>query len=1168
MMSGRAVGCSLADAFSGPTVTPTVATYQSRLATAQAQTSSHAKQQAATASPYAAAAAYAPAPAPAAAAAPPPSSQMWSDSDSDSDEREDDEAYRRFVRKERRKRREKKAKSKRWRQPVETDTETDSDVVVETPAVVVPPPTDPTNGFRNDNIVVAQGKTSYRVASSYINQSVGQASFAGALPAQGFSVAAATMGPPGSCVPQNPLGVDFGTGSNMYATGYPNNGMPQTVLDGRFDTIRSDRRDLAGTFVDPITGIAYAGFTDSMPEPKVMREPPTVKLGEPNRMLEALTGVPAYKRPIRQEVLNDFSDVLEGVQIPQGLLELQTRDNAAKRVAADTFFTNNETEAGFNDTHWDGYIGDTFVLRPVIDTQTLADNSQTNTVVAPFRTVPDIYSSPFQINDGTQWGGPLQPSVTVLGRDKATLPGRGSVDMPMLGQHVRLPGIPTQLPFSDDTPTTHSNTPFVPQDGGGGGSGAASLAAVGESNSYDASRASTGNQTADMPYRLYVPPVAAVGTGGSARDAAVPAGAVFTDVSTNSNTSQRLVASQDGVGAAASDAMHVRSGSTLAQAQGQAGTEWSVGPAAATTSQSVRAHADEGAALQRLTPGGGNGNANAATSLLPTTFEAASMLDASVSTVRNVPSAATMVARLPGGVQTGGQAFDVAAASSRPVVIANNQYQYGPAGPVTDPSVVTDGLASTHRVAVALPTFDTSDVVGPRVMTAHGVADATPNGRPDAVLHDFSGFQAGMPASAVSGQSRDARVQSAQRGATADQDFPYATATVGMAAAAPERHSAVDAALAPTVLYAGGGIDGNAAYSSRSGITSVANMVGAIEKASRRMASVSSDDPYLHFRSAEGATSAAPGHDAAAALAYNTYGGGVLWKTAPDALPAVYDAANVVDDGPGALRVDVAMTSTGDRLQGAQHAGVGRDDTSALSSGAATSAFRTSGARLAGGVRQGDMGTDAVASTRQANTYDSTSGRDATLTWSWDGPGQSFDDTPRPASLNATAAYETAAINLGQASDRPAQLKAGSETTPRIANDMTLFSTGQSMLPTPTLQSMPSQKDVGRDATKEVDAHVGHTSLLRDAFLSAHPSTYGKAAEYRNAYKTTTRAGIFVENLQTQRAAGHPELASRDGALARQQARNEAVRRHEQRTGNGMNVVRVAYESDAYASDA
>ena len=1104
MMTGRAVGCSLADAFSGPTVTPTVATYQSRLTTAQAQMSSHAKQQAAASSPYAAGAMVAPAPPPFSSPAPQPPVQDVSSSDTDdTSDSDDEEAYHRFVRRERRKRRVKKLahKTRRKRRPVDTDTDTDTETDSEIQASAVrsqpqpqpqPQPAAAMDAGRpSGNIVVAQG-TTYPIASSYVRQSVGQASFAGALPAQGFSVAAATMGPPGSCVPQNPLGVDFGTGSNMYATGYSNNGMPQAVLDGRFDTIRSDRRDLAGTFVDPITGIAYAGFTDSMPEPKVMREPPTIKLGEPSRMLEALTGVPAYKRPMRQEVLNDFSDVLEGVQIPQGLLELQARDNAAKRVAADTFFTNNETENGFNDTHWDGFIGDTFVLRPVIDTQTLSDNSQTNTVVAPFRAMPDIYSSTFQINDGTQWGGPLQPSVTVLGRDKATLPGRGSVDMPSLGQHVRLPGIPTQLPFSDDAPTTHANTPFVSQYGGGGAGTAASLAAVSMS-SQDATRASVANQTVDMPYALYTPP-AALATAGSSRDEAVSARPVSALQDAVPQTNGAVPVYEP---ASVTDATVARSSSAHAM------------PAGEYSTYSWNGHVDTTAAN-----------------------------DAAVTAFRSVP------------------------------LSVGNQYEYGIAAVATDLPAPTDSAAS-HRPAI-VQTYDTSGMLGARTATANkGAGDASAAVQQVAAsyLPHGSGTVTPwslQPAGVGIGQSRDADVQSARRGATASQDFPYAI--IGMAAAAPERNGGTDAALAPVLHHVAP--NGTATYTSRSGMPSVASMVGAIEKASQRMASVTTDE--THFRSAEAPTSAAPGHDVTAAFTHNTYGGGAVWKTAPDTLPAVREAANVIDDAPGALRVDAdGLDGARARLQASRISDHGQDASTALSSGAATAAFdfQSSGTRIPN-VRQSDMGTDAFASTRQANTYDSTSGRETTLTWSWDGPGQSFDDVARPASLNTTAAYETAGVNMGQASDRPAQLKAGSESTPRVANDMTLFSTGQSMLPTETLQSLPSQKDTGRDATKEGDAHVAHTSLLRDAFLLAHPSTYGKAAEYRNVYKTTTRAGIFVENLETQRAVGHPGQTMRDSALARQHARNEDVRRQEQRTGNGMSAVRVAYESDAYASDA
>jgi hypothetical protein len=177
--------------------------------------------------------------------------------------------------------------------------------------------------------------------------------------------------------------------------------------------------DLAGTYTDPNTGIVFAAFTNPMPEQKVLRDIPDLQLGQPSRMLEALSGISAVPRPCRQEIVNDFQDAVEGFMLPQGLLEMQVRSEASQREAREVFFTNREVEAGYNDTHWDGYIGTTFVLRPTYDTQTLRDNDETNTTVLPYRFNPDGNLAIPMYQDGTRWGGPMQPAVEVLAQDKA-----------------------------------------------------------------------------------------------------------------------------------------------------------------------------------------------------------------------------------------------------------------------------------------------------------------------------------------------------------------------------------------------------------------------------------------------------------------------------------------------------------------------------------------------------------------------------------------------------------------------------------------------------------------------------------------------------------------------------------------------------------------------------
>jgi hypothetical protein len=1198
-MATRALGCSLADAFSGSSRTPTVATYQSRFAAAAAQTKTNAQA-------HAASVAYAPSSQPQPQAQPQAQQIDYSSSSSE----DSDTVYRR-KRAERKKRREQKHKrTDRRKAKAESDSESDVEVQVQVqPQARAQPQPQPQAG---SNVVVAQG-TAFPIASSYVRQSVGQASFAGALPAQGFSVAAATMGPPTSCTPQNPLGVDFGTGSQMYATGYTNNGMPQAVVDGRFDTIRSDRRDLAGTFVDPITGITYAGFTDSMPEPKVMREPPSIKLGEPNRMLEALTGVPQYTRPIRQEVFNDFSDVLEGVQIPQGLLELQTRDNAAKRVAADTFFTNREVENGFNDTHWDGYIGDTYVLRPVIDTQTLSDNSQTNTVVADFRSTPDLYSSSFTINDGTQWGGPLQPAVTVLGQDKATLPGRGTVDMPSLGQGVRLHGMPTKMSFSDDAPNTHANVSYTSPNAGG-----RALLAVAAQTSQDTTTASLHAKAVEMPYALYTPSMTTAqnADGGAGADAAVarlgaaqspaqlgsmPATADpsrASDATASVARSTVLVApSHTSQLAAVNDPRRAADASNAGPISASAlgsGFGANIVPSDARMASDAVVSATQSAASFNY---GGMPYA-----VLPAATHTGAVQDSTAAVLRNVNVDSTgnnTSLRGVGDVKTASDAsaaytrsgvdqygadayrltavnpernaYDNAAALSfhTPTVVAETYGSSRPAVAVTTADAVVWDSAASSRPAVVQDFPDNRAYFASTNVRAPTDATAAPN-RLNVVAASVTPWTLTPAVRDPARANDDAAVSAAYR--ARGDDFAYAQAS--MHTAAPERASAADAVYTPG-RYTYNPTAAPNVFESPAALTSASSVVGAIEQASRRMASVNFNETATVYQTANTSLATVGNRvssDASAAPSRHGYSGNAT-TTASAAAPAIHDANTVRDDSNGALRVDVTMPRPddgGSRLyavsRGAEN---GHDAALAHTNPAVTLTYPHGGGGGLSASTQHDIGNDEYASTRQAQTFDTTSGRDTAFAWSWDGRGTRFDDVARPAAVNVTELrYDSAGFGIGQASDRPAQQKAASETTPRVSNDMTLFATGQTMLPNDGIQCATSELDTGKDSTIEGDMHLGQTSLLRDAFLAAHPSTFGTAAEFRNTYKTTTRAGIVVRNLETDRLLQHPNLAARDAALLQQLARIEDTRRREKQTGNTMHAVRVAYESDAYASDA
>lgn len=225
------------------------------------------------------------------------------------------------------------------------------------------------------------------------------------------SLTSATLGPAGPGVPQN---VWAGTRQggpaphiNVHDDSRVINNAGQVPIG-----------DLAGTFTDPNTGQVYAAFTQQMPAPRILREPPVITLGQGDGMLQLLTGETSYVKPCRKEIVNDFQDAIETATFPDTLLSLRVEEELKQRAARELFFTNRETETGYNDTHWDGYIGTTYVMRPTYDTQTLRDNDETNTTVLPFREIPDGNAAIPMLSDGTEFGGWMQPSMNILARNK------------------------------------------------------------------------------------------------------------------------------------------------------------------------------------------------------------------------------------------------------------------------------------------------------------------------------------------------------------------------------------------------------------------------------------------------------------------------------------------------------------------------------------------------------------------------------------------------------------------------------------------------------------------------------------------------------------------------------------------------------------------------------
>jgi hypothetical protein len=109
-----------------------------------------------------------------------------------------------------------------------------------------------------------------------------------------------------------------------------------------------------------------------------------------------------------------------------------------------------------------------------------------------------------------------------------------------------------------------------------------------------------------------------------------------------------------------------------------------------------------------------------------------------------------------------------------------------------------------------------------------------------------------------------------------------------------------------------------------------------------------------------------------------------------------------------------------------------------------------------------------------------------------------------------------------------------------------------------------SEMDSHGDSRDDFGPQTTHVAMLRDTFLTAHPSTFGLAAEFRNKYYTTLRKGLVETNLQTQRADSHPHKAALDAALMAQIARADAAQANFDPV---MCRTTEAYESDVYASD-
>lgn len=1057
--------------------------------------------------------------------------------------------------------------------------------------------------------------------SGYVQYNGGQASMAGGLPLGGHTVAAATLGPPGPCVPQNPLGVEFGRGPALYVTGNPANGMPGPVIDPLLDGQTQPLGDVAGTFVDPNTGLTYVGYTDPMPEPVIMRERPVLKLGEPSRALEQLTGVSSVARPPRREVLADFSDALEGIQLPQQLLEMQIRSETANRNARDNFFANRESQAGYNDTHWDGYIGTTYVMRPVLDTQTLADNDQTNTVVAPWRPVASAPEKWQGVAYGTQWGGHMQPAVTVLGEDRV----HGGAPRAAMVAATQMLG------------------------GAGGGTGYEFTAAADRLSVA----AATGGWVAPNTYAgggQFAAPGSIVQQPVQAQHAAVDTGLVNVAVGavpTYSGAQAAYTLVMPGA-AAASDQHAPNIGQLAPQQAPTAGGAMIMGApsiapyAGDSAGQSVwKDAARVGAMLVGLDPGGAQALQTSAAAGVQAMDSVRAASDGHATqalgqTFQNAPALQTATA-------VGVQATDSArAASDGRVTQALAQTAQGLGFPsALTASTATMAAASHGRADGVDATFAPLAPSYGLAAAANGMefaAAAAPvaqglGGSPGATTVALAGNVAA--AALLAPGAAYALLPSAGTGVRAADDSrvaPMATFTPG-AAAGPSFAATVPA-----------GVNGSGFAQDSQVFESMGSLFPQVTTAAPSTMQAAGDGRAAH---ADASISTAPGTAPHAFHGFTQYAGApgaavpssgyardsttALHSVAPQVSAGAVGgggAMSAVQAGHGAYqdaRLVSAMTANGGTglagamnmagpgpVQGSGYAGdqqvvtvhgtsaplpyvvagvgqggftavrsadTGADDAAATQWAAQTFNFLVAGgANNMVGVRQGDTGADEYVAPRQSRQLDlgavgGGTGVTGPVQAGADGYGAVRDMyvVSTGVSRNGALGGENYGSVDGTLNGRIAtgtdfggygRMLAADTPTSRLSNDRSLgFQTGGAGMGAqlPTF----AQADRGTDASAAPLVHTAQYQAHFESNLAAHPSAYGVAAEYRNSYYTGLRPGVVLLNQETARMLEHPGRQAMASALAAQALRTDAANACPDPV---MRATAQAYESDAYDS--
>jgi hypothetical protein len=913
----------------------------------------------------------------------------------------------------------------------------------------------------------------------------------------------------------------------MYANrGLPQNGMPVMGMDPRLEHPYTERGDLAGYFTDPYTGVVYDGYTKSMPEPLVMREQPMIQLGQPSRMLEALTGVSAVARPPRREVMNDFSTILEGINIPQGLLNAEVQRETAQRAAPDLLMTNRESVAGFNDTHWDGYVGDTYVMRPVIDTQTVSDNDETNTVLAAFRARPDLAASGFQLagaDDPTRWGGSMQPGVTVLAQDRTWATGRGNRDdLVHLGEHVGarhpthyesgLGGIETTGALR--TPMTGREDDFGHR---------LSLPSAEGRPQFERGLVGTsrtmGLDDDVMPYRVSgLPPsddgmrrdgdVAAGGGRNRAPDmdfdVVQPGGrAGARDGGRGWDDGSSFAGRHDAVdiyGAGAG----VPGGFSLPSAgrEGRQRDAWARGDG---RTDAVDVYGDMGGA------GGAWRGTHSVSSRHHRDDEVRDGRHGSSAHVNddyfrlNVAGAGAADGRARDRDAWVGA--DRRASAAQVDLYGGDLMNTGPGSSRRDalPGRDLDVSRRSGATVPENPTFRLGSV-GSRVGRDSNTAAVE---QPWGFMDDV-GRGGGAPSrmhlsnGGAADSSRAWRDSDVHGGRGADLRDPDLDTRLP-AAFAPQARDSLrerDRDLEPGSLGAGGSryADFQFKLGSSAGLLPTARDPARHRDAdvARRAGTTAPENPTYRFSTAS----------ARAARDADLYTG---------TRHGVDDAYLPGDGGPGRLSLNSVSERGGPRTGDAQAA------------------------------RHSGQHRDAEVPYRSMETGQ-------------DGRGGE-DDRVRLHNVQ----YQPMDVGARSHAIGPDRVgKTRGEAPPRVSNDMTLFWTGQQSFGHDLRLPQKSEMDNYEDARDDFGPRTGHGAMLRDVIMRAHPSSRGEGAEFRNTYKTSLRKGVHEVNLETARADVHPHRAARETAIKAQLQRADAAQANPH---SSMASTMEAYESDVYASD-